>query len=147
MLFTRENVRAFRRDPLFFATPILSLVALFATSVALSTDIASRSVIITTAGLNVLWAACMQRLVSRVSGAPKPWAWLAVGAVVVAGSGAVAFVGVALFKSAPLPPFETIIQTIVLLGVVLGLPLGSCLWLARHHRHRHELFRKSPTAS
>ena len=147
MLFTRENRRALRRDPLFFATPILSLVALFTTSAALNSDLASNPVLATTAVLNIGWVTLMQRFVPRVAGAPKPWAWLPVGAAALATSGAVAFAGFGLFQSTPLPAIERIIQTIVLLAVALGLPLGSCLWLARHHAYRRELLRQSARAS
>jgi hypothetical protein len=147
MLFTREGLRAFRRDPLFFITPILSLVALFSTSAALKADFSSTAVVATTAAVNTLWAAVMQHLVPRVSGAPMPWFWLAVGGAALAACAAAAFAGFSIFQSEPLPAFETIIQSTVLLVAVLGLPLGSCLWLARHHRYRRELALKSSRAS
>ena len=147
MLFTREGLRAFRRDPLFFTTPILSLVALFTTSAAFDSDFASIPVVATTAVLNIVWVALMQRVVPRVAGAPKPWSWLAVGAAALASCGGVAFAGFGVFLSAPLPAMERMFQTTVLLAVALGLPLGSCLWLARHHAHRHEVYRQSARAS
>jgi FtsH-binding integral membrane protein len=132
-MLTRETRRAVRRDPLFFLTPIISLVVY---SALLGANLAPRTVVAITSLFNVSWAIFIWRIVKRAEGGPAPWVWLGLGGAILAALGLVAFGVLSVTQSQALPDRDRIVDSLAVLGGVLGIPLGSCFWLAKQKQYR-----------